>query len=102
MLRMMRIDYFQDVLDLAPGDRWEQELYKRIDESDLFLLFWSRAARESKWVLEETKYALARSIADSAGRPEIRPVLLEGPPPVEPPPELEHLHFNDRLLYFIR
>jgi hypothetical protein len=29
MLRMMRIDCFQDVLDVAPGDRWDPELYNR-------------------------------------------------------------------------
>jgi hypothetical protein len=29
-------------------------------------------------------------------------VILEGPPIVEPWEELEHLHFNDRLLYFMR
>lgn len=28
------------------------------------------------------------------------PVIVEGPPPVPPPPELAHLHFNDPLIYF--
>lgn len=34
--------------------------------------------------------------------PAIRPVILEGPPIVEPWEELAHLHFNDRLVYFMR
>ncbi len=52
MLRQLGIEFFQDLLDLEPGSRWEQELYRHIDESDLFLLFWSTAARESRWVRE--------------------------------------------------
>ena len=38
---------------------------------------------------------------DDGAPPEIIPVPIEGPPPVAPPPELAHLHFNDRLLYFM-
>jgi hypothetical protein len=33
--------------------------------------------------------------------PEIVPVPIEGPPPVPPPEELAHLHFNHRMLYFM-
>ena len=40
MLRLLGINYFQDILDLEPGQRWEKELYRHIDECDLFLLFW--------------------------------------------------------------
>lgn len=54
------VSYFQDVLDLDPGERWRLEIYKRIDECDLFLLFWSKAAKESKWVRREAKRALER------------------------------------------
>jgi hypothetical protein len=36
---------FQDVLNLDPGDRWEQKLYLHIDESDAVLLFWSSSAK---------------------------------------------------------
>lgn len=101
MLSRLRIEYFQDVLDLEPGQRWEQQLYRHIDESDLFLLFWSSAAKRSQWVLKEVQYALKRKDADELDRPEIMPVIIEGPPPVEPPPELSHIHFNDYLLYFM-
>jgi hypothetical protein len=64
-------------------------------------LFWSTAAKESKWVLKEALYALERQGKDELNPPEIIPVIIEGPPPVSPPDELRHLHFNDKLLYLI-
>jgi hypothetical protein len=100
-LAVTGIEVFQDVLNLEPGDRWEKELYRHIDECDLFLLFWSTAAKESKWVLKEVLYALERQGKDGLHPPEIIPVIIEGPPLVSPPNELQHLHFNDKLLYLI-
>jgi len=94
-LAITGIEVFQDVLNLEPGDRWEKELYRHIDDCDLFLLFWSTAAKESKWVLKEVLYALERQGEDGLHSP------IEGPPPVSPPDELQHLHFNDKLLYLI-
>jgi hypothetical protein len=102
MLAPMRIRYFQDVLDLEPGARWERELFRHIDESDLFLLFWSSSARRSEWVLREVRYALGRKGGEDLAPPEIRPVILEGPPVPDPPEELAHYHFNDHLIYFMR
>ena len=96
MLNLVGIRYFQDVLSLKPGDKWETEIYKNIDSCDLFLLFWSRAARDSVWVMKEVRYARNRPQP-----PEIRPVVLEGPPVVMPPEDLNDLHFNDRMTYFI-
>ncbi|MCC5664418.1 toll/interleukin-1 receptor domain-containing protein [Nostoc sp. CHAB 5784] len=95
------ITIFQDILNLEPGDRWEKELYRNIDECDLFLLFWSTAAKESPWVLKEVLYALKRQGSDGLRSPEIIPVIIEGPPLVPPPPELQELHFNDKLLYLM-
>jgi hypothetical protein len=100
-LAVTGIEVFQDVLNLEPGDRWEKELYRHIDECDLFLLFWSTAAKESKWVLKEALYALERQGKEGLHPPEIIPVIIEGPPLVSPPNELQHLHFNDKLLYLI-
>jgi hypothetical protein len=96
MLTATGIDFFQDVLDLDPGDRWEKKLYERIDESDVLFLFWSTAARESEWVRREWQYGLERK-----GEDFICPVIIEGPPPPEPPPELTHIHFSDKVLYFM-
>jgi hypothetical protein len=101
MLSLAGIPFFQDILDIEPGERWEKKLYQKIDQCDLFLLFWSRAAAESEWVLREARYALARKAGDDAAPPEIMPVILEGPPVVEPPQDLAYLHFNDRLIYFM-
>ena len=97
MLNALRLSYFQDILSLDPGDRWEHQLYRHIDSADLFLLFWSSAARESEWVSKEVRYALARKGSNDAP-PEIMPVVIEEPWP-PPPPELAHLHFGDHLLY---
>ncbi len=63
----------------------------------VLFLFWSTAAKESEWVSREWRYGLERK-----GEDFIHPVILEGPPPPEPPPELAHLHFADRMLYFIK
>lgn len=101
MLARMEIEYFQDVLALEPGERWERSLYRHIDECDLFLLFWSNAAKASPWVIREVRYAVSRKRGDDDAPPEILPVIIEGPPVVPPPEELAHLHFDDRLLYFM-
>ena len=101
MLKRFNVKFFQDVLNLEPGERWEQSLYKHIDESDLFLLFWSSAAKNSKWVREEVKYALGLRTQSAGELPEIVPIVLEGPPVPEPLPELAHLHFNDQILHFV-
>ena len=98
MLRLLRVDYFQDLLTLEPGERWEQRLFEEIERSDLFILFWSRQARASKWVRRETRHALGFR-AGELGAPEICPVIVEGPPVARPWRELADLHFNDSLLY---
>jgi TIR domain len=101
ILRMLGIRTFQDVLDLGPGERWEQSLYRHIDESDIVLLFWSNSAKRSKWVRKEVQYALDRKHGDEYAPPEIGPVIIEGPPVPSPWKELAHLHFNDPAIYFM-
>ena len=102
MLRLHHIDFFQDVLDLDPGERWEKALYKHIDDADLFLLFWSSAALASEWVKKELDYAAERKHGVAEADPDIVPVIIEGPPPAAAPKGYEYLHFNDRLTYFMR
>jgi hypothetical protein len=101
MLQRVSIEFFHDLLSLEPGERWAKQLYKNIDKSDVFFLFWSTAAKNSEWVMKEVRYAIQRKAGDEFAHPEIVPVIIEGPPPVPPPPELQHLHFNDRLIYLI-
>jgi hypothetical protein len=100
--RIAGLSVFQDILDLKPGELWERALYRYIDECDVFLLFWSRAAAASPWVQKEIEYALARKADDHEGPPDIQPVPLEGPPLVPPPPGLRAVHFNDALLAHIQ
>jgi hypothetical protein len=92
------LSVFQDVLDLDPGERWQNALYREIDSCDVFLLFWSKTAAASEWVLKEIDYAVARKQGDDERPPAIQPVPIEGPPIVPPPPSLKDLHFNDSLL----
>ena len=101
VLPLVSIDYFQDITSLDPGDRWAKKLYTEIDKSDVFFLFWSKAARDSEWVEKEVLYAIERKHGDEDAAPVIKPVMLEGPPPVPPPERLRSLHFNDKIMYFI-
>jgi hypothetical protein len=101
-LKALGIEFFQDILSLAPGDRWQQELWRHIDQSDVFLLCWSRAAAQSEWVRREYLKAHELSQSSSEHRPHITILPLEGPPPPAPPVELEHLHFSDDLLYALK
>ncbi len=84
------LEIFLDVLKLRSGDIWEAKVRESIAISDIFYLFWSNNARNSKWVDKEWRYAL-----DIKGIEFINPVPLEFAPP---PPELESLHFHDNLL----
>jgi hypothetical protein len=100
-LRVAKIEFFQDLLSLQPGDRWESEIFRNIDRADLFLLFWSGAAQKSKWVIKEAEYALESQCKSKDKLPDIIPIILEGPPVVEPPDSLKNIHFNDTIQYLI-
>jgi len=100
-LHLAGIEIFQDVLSLDPGDRWERRLYSEIDRADLFVLFWSTAASQSKWVVAEAEYALRRAGESDSRNPVIRPFPLEGPPLPTIPPTLQAIHFNDKFRYMI-
>ena len=97
MLQAVGIKFFQDILSLEPGDQWLSIIFKQIDESDVFLLFWSSNAKKSEWVRKEWQYALKREEKEF-----IRPVIIEGPPFPEPPAELAHIHFADKIRFFVQ
>lgn len=82
------MDIFLDCLSLHPGQYWQARLEDEIRHRDLFLLFWSRPASESKWVEWEWRRALDEGKKDSM---EIHP-LENG---IKPPHELGDLHFAD-------
>ena len=91
-------------IDVKPLN-WEAERQNEsmrqalIDDSDLFLLCWSDAARKSPQVRQELEYALQRKQGQDSALPEILPVPLQGPPVPAPPLELSYLHFEDYLPY---
>jgi hypothetical protein len=101
MLKRLRIEVFQDVLSIEPGEEFAPLIYRRIDECDVFFLFWSTAAKASTWVHNELTHALARRKPENGDLPDLVPVILEGPPAPLPPPELAHLNFNDPILNFL-
>jgi len=82
---------FIDLDDLRAGESWQDALFNKIDESDLFQLFWSEHARESKFVTVEWKHAL--SAREVKGRRFIRPVFWKEPIP-EVPEELAEINFR--------
>lgn len=94
MLEVERKKYFRDQ-DLKSGEQWGPVLYQRIDESDVFFLFWSEAASKSEWVQKEIDHALSRQAGNREAPPHIYPVVL--PPPVKPPEVLSYLQFGDRI-----
>jgi len=65
--------------------------------TSVIFLFWSSAARKSKWVKRELEYALARKEGNDTAPPEIIPIIIEGPPPPKPPEILSHLHFSEKV-----
>jgi TIR domain len=82
-----------DVL-LDTGSRAEQEGRQArsplVEEADVLLLFWSKAASRSPRVAEEWQQAL--SLQDRKGERFIRPLYWSLPWP-RPPAQLKHLHF---------
>jgi hypothetical protein len=99
-LRATGLETFVDVLTLRPGDVWNPKIFEAIDESDLFVVIWSKNARDSKWVRKESRYALRRYKRHRS--PDFRPIPVEGPPIASVPRGLRAYHFNDELLGQIR
>ena len=93
MLALVGMESFVDMLSLSPGEEWERQTMRAIEEADVFMLFWSTAAKQSKWVEREWRYALK-----TKGLEFIVPIGMETPLPT-PPPELAHLHFAPSLAY---
>ena len=93
-LEALRVSFFADVLDLAPGERWEGQIKREIESCDLFLLFWSQAAHDSQWVRREIDYARQLHTRSPASLPAILPIVIEK---AKPPEDLAHLHFNSTI-----
>ncbi|MET0646247.1 MAG: toll/interleukin-1 receptor domain-containing protein [Pyrinomonadaceae bacterium] len=101
MLEAQGVECYLDMMTFRPGEDWKQMINHYIDICDVFFLFWSNASKNSPEVDKEIRYALQRR-ERAAPRPVIKPIPIEGPPVVTPPPYLSHLHFDDRYRYFIK
>jgi hypothetical protein len=101
MLEAQGIQCYLDMMTFRSGEDWKQMIDHYIDECDVFFLFWSNASKSSPEVDKEIRYALQRR-EKSSPRPVIKPIPIEGPPVIAPPPHLSHLHFDDRYRYFIK
>ena len=86
------IDVFLDCLDLHPGEAWKPRLDDEISQRDLFLLFWSKNASESKWVVWELEEALKHK-----GEHALQLHPLD--PDAKPPKGLEELHVGDVIMW---
>lgn len=87
------LNVWVDCLSLNPGEQWKSRLHQEICHRDLFLLFWSRHAKESEWVSWEWHTALKEK-----GEPALQLHPLETPQVAPPPEELKHLHFGDPIM----
>lgn len=85
--KALGMEYLRDVRMLRSGEKWAPTLLQRIDESEIFQLLWSKAAKRSAYVRQEWQHALGlqRSFF-------IRPVYWDIPMP-PPPQELADIHF---------
>lgn len=87
--KALGMDFLRDVYTLKSGQDWDDQLLRLIERADIFQLFWSHTAAQSKYVRMEWEHALSLNRQD---RNFIRPVYWEQPiPPV--PPELSEIHF---------
>ena len=89
------LDIFFDVFSLRSGEDWEKKLENHVPNKDIFYLFWSRFAVNSKWVEREWRLALSKR-----GLNYIDPVPLEDIRDAPPPSELKALHFNDSYILY--
>jgi hypothetical protein len=90
------MDVFIDVARLRSGDNWQLRLRDEIIRRDVLYLFWSEAAKSSRWVTWEWKCAL-----QERGIEFIDPIPLVSPKSVPPPPELAAIHFDEWVLAYM-
>jgi len=87
------VEVFMDCLSLRAGAQWQERLAREISQREVFMLFWSELAANSKWVDWEWRHALRRKGLDA-----IQPHPLDPWPKAPLPPELSSLHMGDPLM----
>lgn len=93
-IQALGIDVFLDCLDIRQGEDWQQAVAEAAISKDVFLLFWSTAAKNSEWVKLEWESALA-----SRGIDYIVPNALEPAHECPPPSALASLQFGSRFAF---
>jgi|GEM_PF-5071007 len=83
-------EYLRDVRVLRAGQDFDEQLLDRIRDADLFQLFWSANAAQSRWVRREWEFALSLLPERQSF---LRPVYWSRQP-YTIPPELSKLHFQ--------
>jgi hypothetical protein len=99
-LSAAKIDFFQDIFSLRPGDDWEQRLFEEIDRCDVFYLFWSQHSAQSEMVRREAEHAHRRAVRMGRRVPDITPIRLDSSPlPTHPPHPawMPKIHFDDHF-----
>ena len=87
------IRLFWDKESLKSGDKWQDRLAREVADKDVFYLFWSENAAESKWVDWEWRHA-----HQTRGLDYIHPFPLDN---TAPPDELKPLQFGDRWTRYL-
>ncbi len=70
------VNFFYDKDVLRPGDDFPDQIYKYIDNADLFVLCWSENAANSLWVQREKDYALQRYRREGGSRLKLYPISI--------------------------
>jgi len=91
------MDIFFDVETLRSGMDWERAVRAEIERRDILFLCWSLAARESRWVDREWRYAMSNKGIEC-----IEPIPIDPPDRCPPPDELASKCFQDRELLYIK
>lgn len=93
LISLHGFDIWLDEKNIATGDNYTTKIFEGIHDSDIYLVFLSAAALESKWVEAEIDFALNKKI--EGGRLVVIPVLLED---VEIPVSLSNIDCLDARL----
>jgi hypothetical protein len=81
------MDFLRDQKVLRSGEEWNPQLLSLIERADIFQLYWSEAAKGSRYVKQEWQHALAQNRENF-----LRPLYWKKPMP-KPPRKLGKLHF---------
>ncbi len=82
------MNVYVDCIDLHTGEEWNPQLEKKIKDNDLFLLFWSKNAENSKWVKWELEAAKANKAKNQLKMHPLEPWLTA-------PEGIDNIHIND-------